>query len=135
MLTLKDVFNETMALIDELGEQGQATENVEDYRERAPGIVSGLISEIRILTGSRRQPPQPESMEDPLLGVEDSYASGPLAYGLAAALLVEESPSAASFYQQRYEEMRDKYLSRLPAELGGTVDIYGGIEYGRFGRW
>ena len=67
--------------------------------------------------------------------MEDSYAQGPLVYGLAAALLVEESPSAASFYQQRYEEMRDKYLSRLPARLGDTIDVYGGIEYGQFGRW
>lgn len=124
-----------MALIDELQDQGEPSAHVGDYENRTPGIISGLVSEIHILTGQRRPWPQPETMDEPLLGVEDSYAQGPLVYGLAAALLVEESPSAASFYQQRYEEMRDKYLSRLPARLGDTIDVYGGIEYGQFGRW
>ena len=55
---------------------------------------------------------------------------------LAANLLVDENPTAASFYEQRYEEMRNLYFARRPAEDGEEiVDMYGGIEYGRFGRW
>ena len=65
-----------------------------------------------------------------------TYAIGVMQYGLAANLLVDENPTAASFYEQRYEEMRNLYFARRPAEDGEKiVDLYGGIEYGEFGSW
>ena len=66
---------------------------------------------------------------------DTSYSLGALPYGLAAGLLVDENPSAASFYQQRYEEMRAYYLARLQAAVGDIGNLYGGIEYGRFAGW
>ena len=88
-----------------------------------------------VITGEREMPTLPEDLDDPIEGVEDTFALAALHYGLAANLLVDENPAAASFYEQRYEELRDRYLSRLPAKTGEIEDMYGGIEYGRFGRW
>ena len=76
-----------------------------------------------------------ESLDDGVPAGDTSWALGALPYGLAAALLVDENPTAASFYQQRYEELRAYYLSRIQAQQGDIVNLYGGIEYGEFGSW
>jgi len=56
-------------------------------------------------------------------------------YGLAANLLVDENPSAASFYQQRYEELRAMFIARLPASVEDIELLYGGVGGGSFSRW
>ena len=56
-------------------------------------------------------------------------------YGLAANLLVDENPSAASFYQQRYEELRAMFIARLPAGVEDIELLYGGVGGGSFSRW
>ena len=69
-------------------------------------------------------------------GPGTSYGKlGALPYGLAANLLVDENPGAASFYQQRYEELRGAYLARLRAHVSAVENLYGGLEYGEFGEW
>ena len=54
---------------------------------------------------------------------------------LAANLLVDENPTAASFYQQRYEELRALFVSRLKASVEDIDMLYGGVGEGRFARW
>ena len=66
---------------------------------------------------------------------ETNYALGAMPYGLAANLLVDENPSAASFYQQRYEELRAMFMSRLSASVEDIELLYGGVGEGRFARW
>ena len=137
MKTVKDVFDAAMGLMDELGADGQArTSATKEYEYRTPGIVNMMISEYRMLAGQAGGFVAVEGLEDYILKIDDTYAIGVMQYGLAANLLVDENPTAASFYEQRYEEMRNLYFSRRPAEDGEEiVDMYGGIEYGRFGRW
>ena len=137
MKTLNDVFTAAMGLMDELDAEGKAqTSDTREYEHRTPEIVNMMISEYRILAGMSGGFVAVESMEDPILKIDDTYAIGVMQYGLAANLLVDENPTAASFYEQRYEEMRNLYFARRPADVDGKVeDMYGGIEYGEFGKW
>ena len=137
MKTVEDVFKAAMGLMDELSTTGEAkTGDTKEYEYRTPGIVNMMISEYRMLAGQAGGFVAVEGLEDYILKIDDTYAIGVMQYGLAANLLVDENPTAASFYEQRYEEMRNLYFSRRPAEDGEEiVDLYGGIEYGRFGRW
>lgn len=73
-------------------------------------------------------------MDEPV-PVETNYALGAMPYGLAANLLVDENPTAASFYQQRYEELRALFVSRLKASVEDIDMLYGGVGEGRFARW
>ena len=136
MAYVEDVFNAAMGIMDELGVDGEArTSDTEEYALRTPSIVNMLVSELKILTGERGDWLPIESLEDVVPVGDTSYSLGALAYGLAGNLLVDENPSAASFYQQRYEEMRAYYLARMQAVTGDVVNVYGGIEYGEFARW
>lgn len=136
MAYVEDVFDAAMGIMDELSASGEAlTSDTEEYALRTPPIVNMLVSELKMLTGERGDWLPVESMEDVVPVGDTSYALGALPYGLAANLLVDENPSAAGFYQQRYEEMRAYYLARMQAVTGDIVNVYGGIEYGEFGRW
>ena len=136
MAYVEDVFNAAMGIMDELGVDGEArTSDTEEYALRTPSIVNMLVSELKILTGERGDWLPIESLEDVVPVGNTSYSLGALSYGLAANLLVDENPSAASFYQQRYEEMRAYYLARMQAVTGDVVNVYGGIEYGEFAHW
>ena len=136
MAYVEDVFNAAMGIMDELGVDGEArTSDTEEYALRTPSIVNMLVSELKILTGERGDWLPVESLEDVVPVGDPSYSLGALPYGLAANLLVDENPSAASFYQQRYEEMRAYYLARMQAVTGDVVNVYGGIEYGEFAHW
>ena len=136
MAYVEDVFNAAMGIMDELGVDGEArTSDTEEYALRTPSIVNMLVSELKILTGESGDWLPIESLEDVVPVGNTSYSLGALSYGLAANLLVDENPSAASFYQQRYEEMRAYYLARMQAVTGDVVNVYGGIEYGEFAHW
>lgn len=136
MAYVEDVFDAAMGIMDELDVSGEArTSDTEEYALRTPAIVNMLVSELKMLTGERGDWLPVESLEDVVPVGDTSYALGALPYGLAANLLVDENPSAASFYQQRYEELRAYYLSRMQAVSGDIINLYGGIEYGEFGAW
>lgn len=136
MAYVSDVFNASMALMDELDTTGSAqSSDTKEYEYRTPAIIDLLTGELRILTGDARSLMPIESMDDYISGVSDTYALTVLPYGLAANLLIDENPTAASYYQQRYEELRDRFSILQPAAQGEVQDIYGGLEYGRFSRW
>lgn len=137
MKTVNDIFTAAMGLMDELDDTGSPqTRDTQPYLRRTPGIVNMMIAEYRILSGQSGGFVTVENMDDPVLKIDDAYALGVMHYGLAANLLVDENPAAASFYQQRYEELRNIHFSRRRADPGESVeDMYGGIEYGRFARW
>ena len=136
MKTVKDISTAAMGLMDELGSEGEAqNRDTQTYERRTPGIVNLMLAEYGILAGGRCHFPQVETLEDPVLRIPDTYALGVMEYGLAANLLVDEDPSAASFYEQRYEELRNLYFARCGGENGEVLDLYGGIEFGKFGRW
>lgn len=135
MTTVKSVFASAMGLMDELDPQGGAqSADTKDYERRAPAILNALCAELRTLTGEGSDWLPASGTED-LLPVEENYGLSALPYGLAANLLVDENPAAASFYQQRYEELRAVYLARRRADLEDIELLYGGVEQGNFARW
>lgn len=136
MAYVSDVFNAAMALMDELDTSGQAqTRDTKEYEYRTPGIVNMMIAELNLLGGNRDNWVPTESLED-FVAVDNTYALGVMIYGLAANLLVDENPTAASFYQQRYDELRSLYLSRHAADLEDIEDVYGiGASHNDAGRW
>jgi hypothetical protein len=136
MVTVGEVFDGAMSLMDELNSEGSAqTSDTKEYEYRSPGIINALIAEKRIICGEKGAYTTVTELEDPLLNIEDSYARVVLPYGLAANLLIDENPTSASFFEQRYEEIRDRFLLRQEADTGEVTDVYGGIEYGEFSRW
>ena len=48
---------------------------------------------------------------------------------------MDENPSAAAFFQSRYEELKNRLAVGIPVQSEDIVDVYGGIEYGQFSRW
>ena len=125
-----------MSLIDELDREGEhETNDTKDYEHRTPAIVETLIAEKKIFFGERGRTETAESMDDYIIGADDVYVMGVMQYGLAAKLLLDEDPPAASFFNQKYEENRRLYALREKDKIGGIEDLYGGIEYGEFSRW
>ena len=136
MAYVGDVFETAMGLMDELDTEGEAlTPDTAEYMLRTPMIINTLIAEFKMLTGERGDWLPVESIDDMMPAGDTSYQLGALPYGLAAALLVDENPSAANFYQQRYEELRAWYIARAQASTADIVNLYGGIEYGEFAAW
>lgn len=136
MILAGEVFECAMALLDELdGVSGAYNEKTEEFEARAPAILNSLMAEERVLLGKDEAFTPVESCDDELDGIEEAYALGPMQYGLAAALIADENPALASFFEARYEELRDRYAIRWCAVMEDIEDWYGGLEYGRFGRW
>lgn len=136
MAYVSDVFNAAMGIMDELSVNGSAqTSDTKEYEYRTPAIINMLIGELNMLLGKREDWLPVTSLEDMVPTADINYALSALPYGLAANLLIDENPTAASFYQQRYEELRAYYLSRQEADVGDITNLYGGIEYGEFARW
>jgi len=135
MATVQDIFNAAMALTDELEADGSVRETAAAlYAARTPAVVNLLLAELRLCLGSRGPADTVAAMTDDV-PADEGYARAALPCGLAAHLLIDENPAAAAFLQQRYEALRERFLRTLPAVRSGTVDCYGGVEFGRFGRW
>lgn len=135
-VAISDVFNAAMAIMDELSNTGQAqTTDTKEYEYRTPSIINMMVSELKMLTGDFEDWLAVEGMDDLVPEANTSYALGCMPYGLAANLLVDENPTAASFYQQRYEELRNVYVSRQSASIDDITNFYGGIEHGEFSWW
>ena len=136
MAYVSDVFDAAMGIMDELGQTGQAqTSDTQEYEYRTPASINMLVGELHMLLGNRDNWLPVTSLDDMVPTADTNYALSALPYGLAANLLIDENPTAASFYQQRYEELRAYYLARQQADVGDITDLYGGIPYGEFSRW
>lgn len=142
MAYVSDVFDSAMAIMDELDDAG-SSENTDtaDYRNRTPAIMNILIGECypyseNYAAGKKRSGWTPVTSDgDYIDGVDDTICLTVMPYGLASGLLVDENPSAASFFQQRYEALLSRFGKELPADWESIGDVYGGIGHGRFGRW
>ena len=124
-----------MSIMDELSTAGEAANSdTREYEQRTPAILNVLLTELKVLRGDDADWLPLEGMDEPV-PVETNYALGAMPYGLAANLLVDENPTAASCYQQRYEELRALFVSRLKASVEDIDMLYGGVGEGRFARW
>lgn len=140
--TVSDVFDVTMQLIDEVSDTGATqTTDTEEYRNRTIGIMNILISECYPFSDEKDNTKLDsawravQEFDDSLKGIDNTLALGVMPYGLAANLLTDENPTAANYYQQRYEALLAAKRSRMQADVGEIENVYGGIEYGYFSRW
>lgn len=129
------VFEHAIALMDSgdevTGEMDVGSTRA--YKHRALGILNLLGQECAgySLGGAEWEPLVEFETALPL---EDGLCQGVLPYGLAAHLLLEEDPAAANFFQQRYEELLERWRRRQ-VELEELEVPHGGVELGEDGRW
>lgn len=131
--TVQQVFDIAMALMDEVDEATGATDtpDTQGYRQRTLLILNELRGELYpysasavFAAGTRPMPAAIQSFTAPL-PLDDFLAQSVMPYGLAAHLLLQEDPGAASFFQQRYEQLLARYGCRTPVESEDIMDIYG----------
>ena len=144
--TARQVFNLAIALMDEMNENTGATDTTDtkEYKLRTPNILSVLCGELYPYSdtytldtdGTRPICPAVETIES-TIGLDDTLCTTVLPYGLASHLLLGENNVMAGFFNQRYEEMREK-LKNSPASFESVSDAYGTsgyFPYNEFGRW
>lgn len=126
----EEVFRITMAMIDEMTPEGNLDPTTTaEYRAKAPSIMSMLQAEIIGIENRYRdskeqiQPVPIEDLEQPLQ-IDVIKATTLLANGLAANLMVVEDTALASFFEQRYEEMKGMFLKPKPRSPETRRDVY-----------
>lgn len=148
MTTAQEVFTLAITLMDELNESnGNAdTNDTKEYKLRTLSILNILRGELYPYsdTFAEAEPgkrPIADKIEDfsTPIGLDDYICQSVMPYGLAAHLLMQEDPTSANFYQQRYDELKAMLARGLPAESEDIEDVYGcngGLwPYNEFGMW
>ena len=140
------IFEHTMALIDELNDAGEADHaDTAEYKNKTLPILNILQGELYPYSDTYKQRndrKRPvlyplESLED-YINLDDYICQTVLPYGLAAHLLVDENPTMAAFFQQRYEELKAGLRNGIPGMSQDIVDVYagdGGGYYDANGDW
>lgn len=145
MTTAQNVFDYAMALMDEVSEATGETDTTDtkEYKNRTLFILNILRGELypysdtytSSTVGIRPIAATIKNFTDPI-GLDDYICQSILPYGLAAQLLLTEDPSAASFFNQRYEELKITLRKGVAQEFEDIADVYGGSDvYQEFGKW
>lgn len=143
--TAQRVFDIAMGLMDEVNETNGATDtsDTKEYKVRTLLILNALRGELFPYSdtyavdeaGKRPILHVIQNFTD-VIGMDDYICQTVLPYGLAAQLLLDENPSAASFFQQRYEELKGNLARGLPQGSEAITDYYGvGTEHRHFSWW
>ena len=151
-ITGMDVFQRAITMMDELNDAGEHVhEDTTEYQNRTLSILNILQGELYFYSDTfpkwqeweagRRPVLRPITSLDEAIDLDDYCAGTVMPYGLAAHLLLDENPSSAGYFQQRYEEL----LNRLRMGIGKMAasedieDIYGpkgGLHpYNEFSKW
>jgi hypothetical protein len=134
--TAQEIFEITMALLDELDERDGAadTDDTAEYKQRTLYILTALRGELYPFSDTftatadgRRPICPPITAFDTPLELDDFLCQTILPCGLAARLLLEENPVIASFFEQRYEEQLTRYGGAGLAVSEPILDLYGGV--------
>lgn len=149
MTTAQNVFDAAMGLMDEVNEQSGATDTADtrEYKNRTLLILNVLRGELYPYSdtyeygevGKRPIAAVIENFTD-RIGLDDYICQSVMPYGLAAHLLLDENPTAASFFNGRYEELKANLARGLPQVSVDIEDVYGwgpggGLTYNQFARW
>jgi hypothetical protein len=151
-ITGMDVFRRAITLMDELNDEGKYRhDDTKEYQNRTLSILNVLANELypysdtcpkyRDWDKGRRPVLLPLDALGEEIDLDDYCAGTVLPYGLAAHLLLDENPTTAGFFQQRYEELKSALMSGrgMPAESEDITDVYGengGLSpYNEFSRW
>ena len=151
-ITGMDVFERAITMMDELNDEGKFKhDDTEEYRHRSLAILNILINELYPYSDTCPKYTEWEAGRRPVLlpladlytaiDLDDYCAGTVLPYGLAAHLLLDENPTAAGFFQQRYDELKMMLMqgAGMLTQSEDIVDIYGpngGLSpYNEFSRW
>ena len=151
-VTGMDVFQRAITMMDELDDGGKYRhDDTVEYQNRTVAILNILQGELYFYSDTfpkwqewdagRRPVLQPITSLYETLDLDDYCAGTVMPYGLAAHLLLDENPTAAGFFQQRYEELLRGLMSgRGKLTVSEDIeDIYGpkgGIfPYNEFSGW
>lgn len=131
----QNVFDTAIALMDEVDESGATdTSDTLEYKNRTIFILNILVQELYPYSATYKKPTKAgqrntarvlSRMAD-AVDLDDYIASAVLPYGLAAHLLLEENPTAANYFQQRYDELKARLREGLLAESEDIEDVYSG---------
>lgn len=144
-----DVFQRAITLMDELNDAGKYRhDDTVEYQNRTLPILNMLQNELYPYSDTfpkwqewgsgRRAVLLPLGSLSETIDLDDFCAGTVLPYGLAAHLLLDENPTAAGYFQQRYDELKAMLMSGVGklSESEDITDVYGGIEpYNQFSRW
>ena len=126
----EDIFNITMAMIDEMTEDGSIDgETTAEYRAKTPGILTMLQTELIGIDNRYRDkkdwiyPVVIQSLDQPLQ-VDDIKAQTLLTNGLAAQLMLHEDKTLANYFEQRYQEMKGMFIKPTPRKPESREDVY-----------
>lgn len=133
MTNAQNIFDKAIALMDEVSESGRTdTGDTAEYKNRTLFILNILRGEFVPLE-TENDIARPITDYETDIDLDDYTCQTVLPYGLAAHLLLDENPSAAGFFQQRYDELKRKLKAGVSEDI---VDIYGGCNpYNEFGYW
>lgn len=151
-ITGMDVFQRAITMMDELNDAGKYKhEDTVEYQNRTLAILNILQNELYMYSDTFPKYQEWDTGRRPVLmpltslGEEidlDDYCAGTvLPYGLAAHLLLDENPSSAGFFQQRYDElkaalMRGAGKTNVSEDIEDIYGPKGGIHpYNEFSRW
>lgn len=129
-MTGNNVFTITMAMIDEMLTTGQLdAEATAEYRAKAPAILTMLQNELIGIENRYRKKEEyifPVDIEtlDQTFQIDDIKASTLLTNGLAAHLMLHEDKTLASYFNDRYEEMKGIFLKSAPRTPETREDKY-----------
>lgn len=145
MTTAQRVFDLAMGLMDEVNETTGATDtgDTKEYKNRTLLILNALRGELYPFSDTfkcsdSKKRPISQVIEDFSLPLEldDYICQSIMPYGLAAHLLLDENPTAAGFFQQRYDELKASLSKGMPEESENIKDIYGSMTvHGCYSRW
>ena len=148
--TAQDIFDAAMGLMDEVNEQSGATDTADtrEYKNRTLFILNILRGELypysdtyTAESGNTRAIARLIEDFDSAIGLDDYICQSVMPYGLAAHLLLDENPTAAQFFNQRFEELKAGLSRGMPQESHDIIDVYGcseasgGLQYCEFSSW
>lgn len=131
-VNVQEIYDAALAIMDE-------KDNAE-YRRRTPALVSALMGRCFVCSqeysADRHGLWLPvTAMEDTVQGIDSGIALSAMPYGLAAQLYLQEDPVSARSWWDIFQENLQQLRTSRPAVVQDIADVYGGIEYGRFGGW
>ena len=142
--TVQDVFDKAIHWLDEQNESTGATmtSDTKEYSLRTPDILNTYLNVVYPYSDTytaredvKRPYLEPVSAMTDTMDLDAFICMSVLPYALAAGLVKEENPSISNVALQIYAENLGQARSTLPASVEDVENVYGGIEYGEFGRW
>ena len=140
----QNIFDIAMGLMGEINENTGATDTTDnkEYKVRTLHILNTLRGELFPYSDTYKQSVPGKHAVCGLItdfntaiDLDDVICETIMPYGLAAYLLLDESPNTAVFFQQKFEELKERLAKRFPAEFESIGDVYGIAEGGEYSRW